>query len=92
MNNIEIQKLAKLSRLEISEDQALRLKQQLELAINYFQKISEVNTTGVDPLVNPVEVTAGPRADEVIQKVSPGDILQSAPQKTGHLFTVPPVV
>ena len=84
--------IAKLARLTISEAEAEEYAGQLSKAIGYFEQISKVNTDGVEPLVTPTETEEMWRADEARKECSAEELVANAPQKTGLLFTVPPVV
>jgi aspartyl-tRNA(Asn)/glutamyl-tRNA(Gln) amidotransferase subunit C len=88
----EVEKIAKLAHLSISPSEALEYAVQLSQALEYFEQISQVDTTGVEPLVTPSEVAETWRPDLVSKEFSAEDLLANAPQRTGNLFTVPPVV
>ena len=51
-----IQHIAKLARLKISTEDAALYSDQLIKVLSHFQKISEINTDGVEPLVTPSEI------------------------------------
>ena len=92
MDEKQVQQVAKLARLEISQGEALEYATQLSQAIAHFDQISKINTQGVEPLVTPTEIEIYWRKDEAQKEYSAEEMLANAPQKTGHLFTVPPVV
>ncbi|HEY8272372.1 MAG TPA: Asp-tRNA(Asn)/Glu-tRNA(Gln) amidotransferase subunit GatC [Pseudobdellovibrionaceae bacterium] len=87
-----IEHIAKLARLEITEDEATEYSQQLGKAMAHFEQISKVDTTGIEPLVTPAEIEDFWREDLVKQEFTPEDMVSNAPSKAGHLFKVPPVV
>lgn len=87
-----IEHIAKLARLKISEKEATEYSDQLSKALGYFEQISKVETKGVEPLVTPSEMQAYWREDEAKQELSPEEITANAPDKSGFLFRVPPVV
>lgn len=84
--------IAHLAKLHVSESEAQAFAAQLSKVLGYFEEISKVNTEGVEPLVTPSEVEAFWREDHVIKELTAEEIVANAPVKTGHLFTVPPVV
>jgi aspartyl-tRNA(Asn)/glutamyl-tRNA(Gln) amidotransferase subunit C len=84
--------IAKLARLAITDEEAQRMGEQLSKVLSHFEKISQINTEGVEPLVTPTEITSFWREDLVSQELTAEEIVANAPQKTGNLFTVPPVV
>lgn len=87
-----IQHIAKLARLEVSNEQALQYSEQLTQIFSYFEQISKVNTQGVEPLVTPAEIEVFWREDVVKKENTAEDMLSNAPAKAGLLFKVPPVV
>jgi aspartyl-tRNA(Asn)/glutamyl-tRNA(Gln) amidotransferase subunit C len=87
-----IQNLAHLARLNIAEDEAQDLSVQLGKALSYFEQISKIKTDGIDPLMTPTQISSYWREDVVKQEVSTDEILSTAPDKSGRLFRVPPVV
>lgn len=87
-----IQQIAKLARLKVTPEEAAIYGDQLTKVLSHFQKISEIDTTGVEPLVTPTEIEFYARQDEVKKENSAEEMVQNAPEKAGNLFKVPPVV
>lgn len=87
-----IQHMAKLSRLEVSETQGQEYALQLNNIMGFFDKISVLNTNGVEPLVTPTEIENFLREDKVENQFAVEDIVANAPSRQGSLFKVPPVV
>lgn len=88
----QIQNIAKLARLGISEAEAREYAEQLSKALEYFQQISTINTEGVEPLITPSEIEIYLREDHEKREYSAEEMVANSPQKTGNLFTVPPVI
>lgn len=84
--------IAKLARLHISEKEAQEYSAQLSKVLGYFEQIEKVSTAGVEPLVTPSEIEFFWREDQAKKEFSAEALVENAPQKTGNLFTVPPVV
>lgn len=87
-----IQKISVLARLSLSDQEMTQIGEQLTTILKHFEEISELDTKGVAPLVTPSEVAVHLRKDEVIQEVSPDKLVANAPDRSGKLFKVPPVV
>lgn len=87
-----IEHIAKLARLRISESDAALYSEQLSKALGYFEQISKIDTTGVEPMVTPSEIQPLLRADEAKRDGTPEEMTANAPDKMGNLFKVPPVV
>lgn len=87
-----LEHIAKLARLHVSETEAQEFAGQLSKVLGYFEQISKVETKGIEPLVTPSEVEAFWREDQAKKELTSDELVANAPAKTGHLFTVPPVV
>lgn len=87
-----IQNIARLARLKISEEEANDYSQQLTQAMDFFEKIAKVDTTDVEPMVTPTEMTEHWREDVVAQEHTADEMVANAPARAGKLFKVPPVV
>ena len=87
-----IEHIAKLARLQITEEEAQEYSQQLAKALNHFEQISKVNTEGIEPLTTPTEIESFWREDEATSEFTAEEMTGNAPDKAGNLFKVPPVV
>ena len=87
-----IQHISKLARLKLNDQEMTEISEQLTSILDHFQEISEMDTAQVLPLVTPSELAVHLRKDEVAQEVSPEKLVANAPEKSGKLFKVPPVV
>lgn len=47
ITSAEIEKIASLARLEVSQDRAKELADQLQRALKHFEQIAQVDTSGV---------------------------------------------
>lgn len=95
MKNLDpkaIEHIAKLAKLHVSPEEAQEFSQQLTKILGYFDQISKIDTSNVEPLVTPSDVPSHWRKDEPVRELSAEEIVANSPQKTGNLFTVPPVV
>jgi aspartyl-tRNA(Asn)/glutamyl-tRNA(Gln) amidotransferase subunit C len=89
---MDVEKLAQLARLKLSNSEKEELAKQLEAIVNHFETIQKINTEGVEPLVSPVELESFWREDRVGDQLSPEEALANAPETMGNLFKVPPVI
>ncbi len=87
-----IEHIAKLARLKITTEEATAYGEQLSKVLAHFEKISSVNTDGIEPLVTPSDIEFFAREDEVKRDFSAAEMVSNAPEKAGNLFKVPPVV
>jgi aspartyl-tRNA(Asn)/glutamyl-tRNA(Gln) amidotransferase subunit C len=84
--------IARLSRLEISPEQATVLAGQMDDILGYMDKLNELDTASVEPMYTPVDQGATLRPDEVRKDFSRRDILRNAPETDGEYFIVPRIV
>jgi aspartyl-tRNA(Asn)/glutamyl-tRNA(Gln) amidotransferase subunit C len=88
----KIDKIAKLAKIAISDEQKPLIKEQLINIVNWFDKLNEVNVDNIEPLINVNEMSLTMNDDEIIQHNNISDILKNAPQAKYDYFTVPKVI
>lgn len=88
----QIQQIAKLSMLEVAKEDTAQFANQLSKALDFFEQISEVDTTGVEPMMTPTNIEVHLDVDSSKNLIPTEQILACAPERTGNLYTVPPVV
>lgn len=86
-----VEKVAQLARLKLTEAEIASIQTQLSAVLENFEQIAQVDTKNVRPLVTPTEMNQNLRPD-VAEKFDSEKLLANAPEKSGHLFKVPPVV
>jgi len=82
-----IDELAHLARLEFAPEDKEVLKVDLERMINFVEKLNEVNTDGVEPLLH-----MSPRMNVLQESISREEALLNAPAKNDAFFLVPKVI
>ena len=87
-----IQHISKLARIKLDDAETLQISEQLTNILKHFEEISELDTKSVVPLVTPSEMAVHWRRDEVLQEVRSEKLVANAPDRSGKLFKVPPVV
>lgn len=87
-----IKKLCRLAKISISEEEAEEQKKQLQKILIYFEQISKIDTSHVEPMVTPIALETHLRPDEARTELTVDEILKSAPDRSGNLFKVPPVI
>jgi aspartyl-tRNA(Asn)/glutamyl-tRNA(Gln) amidotransferase subunit C len=92
VNDALINKLAHLSRLEFNEEEKGEIKDDLEKMIGFIDKLNELDTTGVEPLLHMTENINIFRKDEVSGSISKEDVFKNAPLHDDDFFKVPKVV
>src|SRR5438105_38504 len=88
----EVEKVALLARLELTDAELATMTTQLQAIVGYVELLGELNTDGVAPLSHPVEVTNVFR-DDVLRPSLPRDaMLASSPKRDAECYLVPAVL
>ena len=92
INDKLLKKLFQLSALHLSNQEKTEIKEYLKKTLSYFEKIKEVGTKDINPLVSPLKPTLLTRADQIVAFPYKADILRQVPQRQGSLVKVPPTI
>ena len=90
-------KVAKLSRLSLTDEEVSLFSSQLGEIVSYVEKLAEVATDGVEPLLTPFsaeEARAQPTRQDVVRLSADShqNVLDSAPDVQHGGFKVPKIV
>ena len=92
IDNALVDRLAELSKLEFDNAEKERIKGDLQGILDLIEKLNEVNTDGVQPMIYMNEEVNVLREDVVKGEVPKADALLNAPQKDSDYFRVPKVI
>ena len=92
VNDALIDKLAHLSRLEFADEEKQEIKNELEKMIGFIDKLNELDTSGVEPLLHMSENVNIFRQDEVKGEITKEDVFKNAPLHDDNFFKVPKVI
>lgn len=92
VNDALIDKLANLARLQFDEVEKAGIKNDLQRMIQFVEKLNELDTTGVLPLLHMSDNINVLREDEVRGSISREEALKNAPLHDGQFFKVPKVI
>ena len=87
-----VDKLAHLSRLRFSADEKIAIKNDLQNMIGFVQKLNEVDTTGVQPMLHMGDANYVFRTDELKGSVTREAALANAQIPDNQFFKVPKVI
>ena len=87
-----VRHIGKLSRIELTDAQVETFAGQLASILDYFDKLQELDTTGVEPMAHAVEIHNVLAEDKPQPSLSPEAALANAPQRDGDFFKVPKVI
>jgi aspartyl-tRNA(Asn)/glutamyl-tRNA(Gln) amidotransferase subunit C len=88
----EVLKVARLSRLAPSTEEASALAHELDAILGYVALLDEVDTSEVEPTSHAVTVASALREDRVVPGVDREEALASAPASRDGGFSVPKVL
>lgn len=92
----EVEKIAGLARLGISEEEKSKFVEDLSLVIGYVQKLSEVNIEKIEPMTGGTNLESITRKDDATKDIAndemKADILNAAPSKENGYFKVPSIL
>lgn len=88
----EIIKIAKLAKLNFSEEEVEKFTIQFNEILQYMTKLNEINTDDVPPLSHPLDLTNVMREDKLKVSCETIDALLNAPEKDEQYFRVPKVI
>jgi aspartyl-tRNA(Asn)/glutamyl-tRNA(Gln) amidotransferase subunit C len=92
VNDALVDKLANLSRLQFDTAEKEGIKKDLQRMIQFVEKLNELDTSGVEPLLHMSEQVNILREDEVRGSISRAEGLQNAPVHDEQFFKVPKVI
>lgn len=88
----DVTKIARLARIEITEDKKPQLVNQLSKILDWVEVLNEVDTNNVEPLSNCHQMTLVMAKDEVKDGNITEEVLKNAPDAKYNYFTVPKVI
>jgi len=88
----EVKKIAKLSRLKITEEEAALFSVQLSDVLKYAEKINEINTDDVPPTSHSIEMKNALRPDEIKPSFERDTIMKNAPAPEKGFYKVPKII
>ena len=87
-----VDKVAGLAKLDFDETSKEKMVSDMNKIISFIDKLEELNTESIDPLVYMSVETNVLRTDEVGEHSTKENALKNAPQKDSDYFKVPKVL
>lgn len=88
----EILRIARLSRLELSDDEIPGLTDRLSAILDHVRRLDSVSTDGVEPMAHAAEAGNVLRDDEAAVSLPSSDALSNSGDTEGTHFRVPRTV
>ena len=92
IDEIQVRKVAKLSRLDLTDSEIKEFTGQLEAILEYVDKMNQLDTEGVEPLAHCLPISNCLREDKARDSLGAEKILANAPQRDGDFFKVPRIL
>jgi aspartyl-tRNA(Asn)/glutamyl-tRNA(Gln) amidotransferase subunit C len=89
---IDIEHVARLARLELTNDEMAQLREQLGAILEHGAKVGEVAADDVPPTAYAIPRSNVLRPDEVRDSLDVEDVLANAPEREDDRFKVPRIV
>ncbi|EFE50554.1 aspartyl/glutamyl-tRNA amidotransferase subunit C [Neisseria elongata subsp. glycolytica ATCC 29315] len=92
LNLSDVEKIAKLSRLSLTENEKTKTLSELNDIFAMVEKMQSVNTDGVEPMPHPHETALRLREDAVTETDHAAEYQAVAPEVRNRLYIVPQVI
>jgi aspartyl-tRNA(Asn)/glutamyl-tRNA(Gln) amidotransferase subunit C len=86
----DVRQVARLARLELSDDEVAKFQQQLSAILEAVSTVSELDLSDVPPTAHPLDIENAWAEDTPAPCLSYEDAFRNAPDSEDHLFKVPP--
>ena len=88
----EVEHIASLARLELTQEEKAHYCEQLSAILDYMAKLSQLDTSDLEPTATVLPLRTILRADAVRPSLDPETLLANAPEAEAQMFRVPPVL
>jgi aspartyl-tRNA(Asn)/glutamyl-tRNA(Gln) amidotransferase subunit C len=88
----QVHKVALLARLELTPEEEEQFTTQLGSILEYFEQLSELDVSNVEPTTRAIDVSNITRPDTLKPYPDREAILNSAPDQDGDFFKVPQIL
>jgi aspartyl-tRNA(Asn)/glutamyl-tRNA(Gln) amidotransferase subunit C len=88
----EVERVASLARLSVSDEEADRLAAELDSLLEYVETLRQVDTDGIEPTSHVIPMATPMRRDRPVPSLDPELALANAPERGDSAFVVPKVI
>jgi len=88
----EVKHIAKLSKLNISDDELEYYASEMSKMINYFTILSKVDTSKVEPMTHVSDIKNVTRDDKEKQSLKASDAIKNCPETFGRFIKIPKIL
>lgn len=84
----EVRHIARLARVALSDDEVEQLREQLSGILDHFAVLNDVDTEGVPPTAQSLDLANVERADTSRPSATPDEVLANAPRREDDYLRV----
>ena len=88
----EVEHIADLARLRLTNDEKERYRQQLSAILDYIAQLQALDTSGIPPTSSVLQSLSVLRRDEPRPGLTAEEVFRNAPDTENGQFRVPPVL
>lgn len=88
----DVEYVAGLAQLQLDDAAKERLTHEMAAILDYMEKLNELNTDNVEPMMHAMEMTNVFREDVVEESLPRDKALEGAPSHDGEFFIVPKIL
>ena len=88
----EVEHVANLAKLNLTEEELIRMTGQLDSILSYVAKLDELDIAGVIPTTHAFSINNAFREDEMQESLPGAEALLNAPRDNGKSFVVPKII
>ena len=92
ISRADIEKVALLARLQLTEDELSQMTAELAQIVGYVDQLAEVDTGGIEPMAHAIELANVFRDDAVVESLPREEALANAPHHDERGYLVPAVL
>ncbi len=92
ISRAEVEKVSLLARLLLSEKELDTMTVQLGAILDYMDLLNEIDTSDIEPMAHPRDVTNVFRADQCRPSLARDEALANAPHRDAECYLVPAVL
>jgi len=87
-----VEKIAHLARLELTGEEKKAMIKDMNKILGFMDKLNEIDTTGVEPLVYMTNEVNNLREDVIKHEITHEEAMLNAPKQDGDYFLVAKVI
>jgi aspartyl-tRNA(Asn)/glutamyl-tRNA(Gln) amidotransferase subunit C len=88
----EVLHIARLARIALTEEEIIRMSEQLSKLLENFEVLQQVDTTDVPPTAQSVNLESVMRGEDIKPSLPVDDVMVNAPRREDDCFRVRPVL